>query len=549
MLAGMYYVILVISIAVIVCFAFVYGIMFSLYYFSRKKAIEHKLEDDIISKQLDKDIAKFETKKISKTCLYPKYYYKKKKSRSNWNILGNSILAVLFVIMVVGFIFAMIIKGSNQAISIKGVTYYVIETGSMEEVNQNNDYLINPTSDNEYINTRINQYSLVGIEDYTDVSQLEVYDIVAFEMDGKVVVHRLLAINLEEDGSYTFTFRGDANRYSLADEIDVSEDRIVGVYNGYQSFILGSLIVYLQSGIGLITVFAIIIVMSMYSYYYDKLESGSKKRYEALLDEKYRLLTYFTYQQNCSVSYLYLDNAFVLNSENEIEETKPKKEIVPSETDQTPIEENFVEEVESNSDLVEVNEPISEEVPNKEVEVEPIVDIDIPIGEDIDIGLVPPIKGSRYDLYQTTHLAKLALAEDEARSRYNEVKNFIMSYKNMTCRFGKRFESFNVSRDKLFVLSIRNKNVTLYLNLEPSSLDSKYFIEDVSNIRKYASYPSKLVIKSNRGVKYAEELIEQVASKFSLEKKKRKSYVDYLAIYPKQSEEELIQAGEMYKRK
>ena len=79
MLAGMYYVILVISIAVIVCFAFVYGIMFSLYYFSRKKAIEHKLEDDIISKQLDKDIAKFETKKISKTCLYPKYYYKKKK--------------------------------------------------------------------------------------------------------------------------------------------------------------------------------------------------------------------------------------------------------------------------------------------------------------------------------------------------------------------------------------------------------------------------------------------------------------------------------------
>lgn len=540
MLAGMYYVILVISIAVIVCFAFVYGIMFSLYYFSRKKAIEHKLEDDIISKQLDKDIAKFETKKISKTCLYPKYYYKKKKSRSNWNILGNSILAVIFVIMVVGFIFAMIIKGSNQAISIKGVTYYVIETGSMEEVNQNNDYLINPTSDNEYINTRINQYSLVGIEDYTDVSQLEVYDIVAFEMDGKVVVHRLLAINHQEDGSYTFTFRGDANRYSLSGEIGVSEDRIIGVYNGYQSFVLGSLIVYLQSGIGLITIFAIIIVMSMYSYYYDKLEAGSKKRYEVLMNERYRLLPYFTYQKDCGLTYLYLDSQFVLEVENQQEvedeivskEIEDKQEIQPSKESK---------EVENNEDKLE------------ETEIEPVSVVEEPepaFEDNNDIELVSPIiKDSRYDLYQTTHLAKLALAEDEARIRYNEVKNIIMSYKNMTCRFGKRFESFNVSRDKLFVLSIRNKNVTLYLNLDPSSLDSKYFIEDVSNIRKYASYPSKLVIKSNRGVKYAEELIEQAATKFNIEKKKRKSYVDYLALYPKQTEDELIKSGEMYKRK
>lgn len=540
MLAGMYYIILVISIAVIVCFAFVYGIMFSLYYFSRKKAIEHKLEDDIISKQLDKDIAKFETKKISKTCLYPKYYYKKKKSRSNWNILGNSILAVIFVIMVVGFIFAMIIKGSNQAISIKGVTYYVIETGSMEEVNQNNDYLINPTSDNEYINTRINQYSLVGIEDYTDVSQLEVYDIVAFEMDGKVVVHRLLAINHQEDGSYTFTFRGDANRYSLSGEIGVSEDRIIGVYNGYQSFVLGSLIVYLQSGIGLITIFAIIIVMSMYSYYYDKLEAGSKKRYEVLMNERYRLLPYFTYQKDCGLTYLYLDSQFVLEVENQQEvedeivskEIEDKQEIQPSKESK---------EVENNEDKLE------------ETEIEPVSVVEEPepaFEDNNDIELVSPIiKDSRYDLYQTTHLAKLALAEDEARIRYNEVKNIIMSYKNMTCRFGKRFESFNVSRDKLFVLSIRNKNVTLYLNLDPSSLDSKYFIEDVSNIRKYASYPSKLVIKSNRGVKYAEELIEQAATKFNIEKKKRKSYVDYLALYPKQTEDELIKSGEMYKRK
>lgn len=540
MLAGMYYIILVISIAVIVCFAFVYGIMFSLYYFSRKKAIEHKLEDDIISKQLDKDIAKFETKKISKTCLYPKYYYKKKKSRSNWNILGNSILAVLFVIMVVGFIFAMIIKGSNQAISIKGVTYYVIETGSMEEVNQNNDYLINPTSDNEYINTRINQYSLVGIEDYTDVSQLEVYDIVAFEMDGKVVVHRLLAINHQEDGSYTFTFRGDANRYSLSGEIGVSEDRIIGVYNGYQSFVLGSLIVYLQSGIGLITIFAIIIVMSMYSYYYDKLEAGSKKRYEVLMNERYRLLPYFTYQKDCGLTYLYLDSQFVLEVENQQEvedeivskEIEDKQEIQPSKESK---------EVENNEDKLE------------ETEIEPVSVVEEPepaFEDNNDIELVSPIiKDSRYDLYQTTHLAKLALAEDEARIRYNEVKNIIMSYKNMTCRFGKRFESFNVSRNKLFVLSIRNKNVTLYLNLDPSSLDPKYFIEDVSNIRKYASYPSKLVIKSNRGVKYAEELIEQAAIKFNIEKKKRKSYVDYLALYPKQTEDELIKSGEMYKRK
>ena len=213
-------------------------------------------------------------------------------------------------------------------------------------------------------------------------------------------------------------------------------------------------------------------------------------------------------------------------------EIEDKQEIQPSKESK---------EVENNEDKLE------------ETEIEPVSVVEEPepaFEDNNDIELVSPIiKDSRYDLYQTTHLAKLALAEDEARIRYNEVKNIIMSYKNMTCRFGKRFESFNVSRDKLFVLSIRNKNVTLYLNLDPSSLDSKYFIEDVSNIRKYASYPSKLVIKSNRGVKYAEELIEQAATKFNIEKKKRKSYVDYLALYPKQTEDELIKSGEMYKRK
>ena len=79
-------------------------------------------------------------------------------------------------------------------------------------------------------------------------------------MDDKIIVHRVYSIG-EKDGHKLFTFRGDANPASMSGEINVTSDRIVGVFDGYQNQVLGSIVIYIQSGTGLISVFAIAIMI------------------------------------------------------------------------------------------------------------------------------------------------------------------------------------------------------------------------------------------------------------------------------------------------
>lgn len=66
---GLSTLVLIVSAISLVCFAIVYICIFSFYYFNRKKCIENKLEDNEVIKILDKDVEKYDKKKI-KTIFY-----------------------------------------------------------------------------------------------------------------------------------------------------------------------------------------------------------------------------------------------------------------------------------------------------------------------------------------------------------------------------------------------------------------------------------------------------------------------------------------------
>lgn len=285
---GLSTLVLIVSAISLVCFAIVYICIFSFYYFNRKKCIENKLEDNEVIKILDKDVEKYDKKK-NKKLSFIDTYYKRKKSKKVGNIISNSIVGIFLVALIGFFVWATVMKSNDQITYFGDKTYLVVQTSSMSSINDNNKYLKDGSIDSkDKMNTRISQYAFIGIDKFKSEDQIKVYDIVAFRMDDKIIVHRVYSISIgEKDGHKLFTFRGDANPASMSGEINVTSDRIVGVFDGYQNQVLGSIVIYIQSGTGLISVFAIAIVLMVYIFYYDRIDLRLTDRYEALMKERF----------------------------------------------------------------------------------------------------------------------------------------------------------------------------------------------------------------------------------------------------------------------
>lgn len=284
---GLSTLVLIVSAISLVCFAIVYICIFSFYYFNRKKCIENKLEDNEVIKILDKDVEKYDKKK-NKKLSFIDTYYKRKKRKKVGNIISNSIVGIFLVALIGFFVWATVMKSNDQTTYFGDKTYLVVQTSSMASINENNKYLKDGSIDSkDRMNTRISQYAFIGIDKFKSEDQIKVYDIVAFRMDDKIIVHRVYSIGEEKDGHKLFTFRGDANPASMSGEINVTSDRIVGVFDGYQNQILGSIVIYIQSGTGLISVFAIAIVLMVYIFYYDRIDLRLTERYEALMKERF----------------------------------------------------------------------------------------------------------------------------------------------------------------------------------------------------------------------------------------------------------------------
>lgn len=285
---GLSTLVLIVSAISLVCFAIVYICIFSFYYFNRKKCIENKLEDNEVIKILDKDVEKYDKKK-NKKLSFIETYYKRKKRKKVGNIISNSIVGIFLVALIGFFVWATVMKSNDQITYFGDKTYLVVQTSSMSSINDNNKYLKDGSIDSkDKMNTRISQYAFIGIDKFKSEDQIKVYDIVAFRMDDKIIVHRVYSISIgEKDGHKLFTFRGDANPASMSGEINVTSDRIVGVFDGYQNQVLGSIVIYIQSGTGLISVFAIAIVLMVYIFYYDRIDLRLTDRYEALMKERF----------------------------------------------------------------------------------------------------------------------------------------------------------------------------------------------------------------------------------------------------------------------
>ena len=134
---------------------------------------------------------------------------KKIKENKILKIIGNILYTLMFIIVVLMLLVVILQRVSNNTITIGGFRMFTVATGSMEPVYNVGDVLISKEVDAEEIK--------VGD------------DIVYLGEKGsfanKVVTHRVISIEKQEDGNYKIITKGVAN---TAEDPEIDQTQVYG---------------------------------------------------------------------------------------------------------------------------------------------------------------------------------------------------------------------------------------------------------------------------------------------------------------------------------
>ncbi len=131
----------------------------------------------------------------------------------------------------------------------------------------------------------------------------------------------------------------------------------------------------------------------------------------------------------------------------------------------------------------------------------------------------------------------------KAKAFYNELKNYILSFKGVKPRMAWRYESFKRGRDQLFRIRLKGKSLCLYCALDPTKVDESRYFHDTINAKDYTDVPTMVKIKTPRGLSRAKELVDTVMQSFGIIPNPKAKEVDYMEVYPFQKTAQLIEQG------
>ncbi len=148
--------------------------------------------------------------------------------------------------------------------------------------------------------------------------------------------------------------------------------------------------------------------------------------------------------------------------------------------------------------------------------------------------------------YDKSFTARFIQSEDEVKVWYTKIKNELLSYSKVRERVSWKYENYRFGKEPVAKLSFRGKTLCLLLPLDPKELsETKYKVEDISDMASAEDLPCMYRIKNDRRAQYACELIARVMERYDSVKTEREM-VDYFVPY--EGVVELIEKG-LIKRK
>ncbi len=122
--------------------------------------------------------------------------------------------------------------------------------------------------------------------------------------------------------------------------------------------------------------------------------------------------------------------------------------------------------------------------------------------------------------YNQSFTARVALAKEEVKMYYKELKEELLSYVGVRSRISWQYDSFSYQRNKKAILTVRGNTLTIYLALDLNSISPKYRLRDEGHKTSYKDTPLALKVKGSRTLNYAKELIKLLFSELEYEPKK-----------------------------
>ena len=184
-----------------------------------------------------------------------KEYMKGMNKRNFLSGVMQKVILVITIIAIIFFAWTLSVKFSDPKVEGDIAVPRVVLSDSMETRRSSNTYL----KENN-LNDQFATFDLIFVRELPDEFDLELYDIVVYEQDGELIIHRI--INIEEPNEKhpehrLFELRGDAVKYS--DEFAVEYSQMKAIYEGERIQFFGSFIYFMQPPMGYLCIILLIL--------------------------------------------------------------------------------------------------------------------------------------------------------------------------------------------------------------------------------------------------------------------------------------------------
>ena len=195
------------------------------------------------------------------------------------------------------------------------------------------------------------------------------------------------------------------------------------------------------------------------------------------------------------------------------DDAAPETEVAVEETETVTAEETAIDPASEEVKVVaeEISEPEVkiEEVKAEEVKTEAATNEIAATAEPQDEAekFFASMEGKQF--ISKSFIGKMHQTDKTIQGYYGELKNYMLSFKRVRSSISWNLDTFFIGRKAVAKIGFRGKTLVMFCALDPDEYaNTKYYPKDVSGVKKYEATPMMIKVKSERGVKFAKELID-----------------------------------------
>lgn len=414
-------------------------------------------------------------------------------------VFDKLLLGLCCVVMLVMFGFSLSVTFNEGKITGDVPVLNVVKSNSMSYINERHSFL-----EQGEVNDQIQMFDLVFIHKLPAEDDLNVNDIVVYETDGYLIIHRIVAIeerNEKHPNERYFLLQGDANE--VTDRFPVRYSQMKGLYAGERLPVIGSFVMFMQSPAGWLCVLLIIFAIVATTIAEKKIQEETNKRLMLL-----GLLTGTSTDASAQQSSALTTSACIAANETLATISTATDNAITNDS----VTEQFTEDIYILDDRVALDaEGATEQSLNETVAMLDTEDFDQQLTssqteQDSDVDKFSSFgKGKSF-------AEKLATATEPLLSRYQQISDCLGKIKNIRVIRGRRFETYRCGNIAICRLSIKGKTLNAYMALDPMQyVNTKYIFENVSHKSIFKNYPMRIKLSSDRKTKWTKELVAIIA--------------------------------------